>query len=163
MTDNIRNMTLAHEREQEIIGSLRTKNDQLVKALQAIEHHRNNFNDQLSALQENQSAVEAKLAAAKDQFYEKQSVFRARRGEQKEIQLNFAADRIQKFAALIEKKEDKYINLAQLARVILTLLGQDAGSEDKEVGVALFKDVPQLQLKMNTQIPNQVSDEILSA
>jgi hypothetical protein len=77
--------------------------------------------------------------------------------------LNFAVDRIQKFAALIEKKEDKYINLAQLARVILTLLGQDAGSDDKEVEVALFKDVPQLQLKMNTQNPNQVSDEILSA
>jgi hypothetical protein len=43
---------------------------------------------------------------------------------------------------LIEKREDKYINLAQLARVILTLLSQDAGTDDKEVNVELFKDVP---------------------
>jgi len=51
------------------------------------------------------------------------------------VQSSFAADRIKKFATLIEKREDKYINLAQLARVILTLLGQEAGTDDKDVNV----------------------------
>jgi hypothetical protein len=45
---------------------------------------------------------------------------------------------------LIEKKEDKFINLASLAKVILVLLGQDTTAEEKDVDVALFKDINQL-------------------
>lgn len=103
--------------------------------------------------------MEAKKACS-----EKQVIFRSRRGEQKEIQLSFDHARIHKFASLIEKREDKYINLAQLARSILILLSQEnVGKDDKDVSVELFKDVPQVQLKMNTQHAGNVSDEVLAA
>jgi hypothetical protein len=46
--------------------------------------------------------------------------------------------------------------------VILTLLGQEVSSNVREVNVESFKDLSQLMLKMNTMIPTEVRDTVLS-
>ena len=77
--------SLIQQKEQEILGGLKTKNDQLIKAMQAIDHHRKKYNEELKELEDKKSKNEQSNKAATDQFYEKQSIFRSRRGEQKEI------------------------------------------------------------------------------
>lgn len=94
VSENVKNLTLAYEKEQEILGSLKTKNDQLLKAIQAIDLHKNNFQKQLTSLEAKQKTVEDNLNQARQQVYEKETIFRARRGEQREIQSNFVVDRI---------------------------------------------------------------------
>ena len=98
---------------------------------------------------------------AEANLIEKQAIVRARRGEQKEVQHTLVQDRVKKFATLIEKRDSKYTNLAQLARVILVLLGQEVPPEVMEVNVESFKNLPELLLKMNTMIPTEVRDNVL--
>lgn len=43
VADNTKNMTLAYEKEREMLVHLTQKNEQMTKGLQAIEHHQNNF------------------------------------------------------------------------------------------------------------------------
>ena len=69
--------------------------------------------------------------AAQEALYQKLGLFRLKRGEQKSLQYQFVVDRIQKFGQLVLTRDDKFINMAQLARSILTLIGEDAGSDDK--------------------------------
>jgi len=62
-----------------------------------------------------------------NKLYEKQNVYRLRRGEQKFLQASLEKERVDKFVALIEKKEDKYQPLALVARAILSLISEDPG------------------------------------
>lgn len=154
---------MAHEKEQEIVSSLRAKNNQLLKAMQAIEHHKNQFDENVVSCNLKKVGVDAEIKTSKDSLYEKQSIFRQRRAEQKEIQQAFDAERVKKFASLIDKKEEKYINLAQLAQVILKMTGQEAGTDAKDVPTALFNELANLKLKMNIQIPSEITDETIAA
>jgi chaperonin cofactor prefoldin len=54
-------MTLAHEKEKEMLPTLKNKNEQLYKAIQVIEHHRGSLEEKVKELERKKADLEARV------------------------------------------------------------------------------------------------------
>lgn len=104
------------------------------------------------------SGHDSKIKELSEEHIKHQNILRAKRGEQKELQILLDKERVNKFGSLVKTGDEKYTYLTMVARIILRLLGntiEDTGAPD----VSLFLDFDQFKLKLNTRDPLAVSKE----
>lgn len=81
VTNNIRVVTEAFEKEQAMVPVLQFRQGQLAKAIEAINAHRASFEEKLGDLGSRKGGVEQKLGEAQSKLAEKEIELRLRRGE----------------------------------------------------------------------------------
>ena len=157
VASNTKAITMAFEAESQLLEHLRIKNDNMLKAIQAIDLNASKFTDEKKEINGRLDIAKKAVDEEQKEFNKLANSHRTMRSTLKNHQSNFDQKRVMKFGTLVCKKEDKYQYLTKLGTSILKLLGEAEGNVD------LFCKFDHLKMKMNTKEADSITKKEIEA